>query len=155
MKKPWDNEEEEKKPSEKKILTDDISSLIVRIIEDNAEDLHVSLGITEEGSQKIQELIYNELEKKAKGNRVKANTSELMVALSKECTHANQLAFGCFALGRITAEKSIGRPRVGGISIGPKGIEHFSPDTADLPDFLKEILRDILRRKGEDPDKEN
>jgi hypothetical protein len=155
-KKAWDEEESHEN---KKLLTPDQSSLTVKIIEDGSNLLHITLGITTEDSKRLQKVIYDHLEKDCKDGISKSNTSELMVKLSEHCVHANQLAFACFALGKITSEygrSAGGRSSVGAIGVNRKTgeVKHFGED-GDMPDFLKEILRDILRGKGKiDPDKE-
>lgn len=77
---------------EKKALTPDVSKLIVKIIEDDTNVLHTSLGITDERARELQDML----------NRYKSQvrtTSELLVVVSKEVLHANELAFISYALG--------------------------------------------------------
>jgi hypothetical protein len=152
----WDDEESHKN---KKLLTPDQSSLIVKIIEDDSNMLHETLGITQEDSRRIQDIIFSHLKADAARGVSKSNTSALLVKLSEECKHANQLAFGCFALGKITAEHArpdpFGNSRVGAIGVNRKTgeVKHFGED-GDMPDFIKDILRDLLRGKGNPDDKD-
>ena len=145
----WDDNPSKEK-EEVKVLKEDKSKLLVRIIEDDTNCLHDTLGIGEEGSKKIQDMIYDHIEADRKKGIDKSNVSELMVEISKKCVHANELAFACFALGRITGEMSSGGPSMmGAIGINRKtgDIKHFGASGDNLPDFLKDILKDILKGK--------
>lgn len=169
MSKPknaWDENAHDENKDEKK-LTPDVSSLIVKIIEDDSNMLHQTLGISKKNSKRLQDLIYDQLRTDSDNGIAKSNTSTLLVKLSKACTHANELAFACFALGKITSE--IGSPSgkgkrgassmVRSVSIDRKTgkITHFdSEEGEDLPDFLKDILREILdkKKRRDDGDKD-
>jgi hypothetical protein len=155
-KKAWDDEESHEK---KKLLTPDLSSLIVKIIEDEDDSLASTFGITEEADKKWQIRIHQLLEAEdAKDG--KKSLSNIMVILSKECTHANELAYVSFALGRITGDqkRDRGSSLAGIVGVNRKTgkITHLGGDgNNDMPDFIKDILRDILnKKKGEDDDKD-
>lgn len=125
-KSAWDNEESHEN---KKLLTPDQSSLTVKIIEDDTNLLHVTLGMTKEDAKRIQKIIYDAIESDRAAGRDKTNSSALMVKLSNNCVHANQLAFACFALGMITS----------------KTTHQSISNTDNMPDFLKDIFKDFLK----------
>lgn len=136
-----------------KILTPDVSSLIVRIIEDDTNMLHKTLGISQKNSRRLQDIIHDQFTADRKGDVALSNASTLMVKLSEACTHANELAFACFALGKITSDMD--KPRGGrshrigaiGVNRDTGEIKRFGGDGEDMPDFIKDVLKDILKGK--------
>lgn len=165
----WDDESHDSKKG--KELTPDVSSLIVRIIEDDSNYLHKTLGINKENSKRLQDLIYDQLQADQKNGVAKTNTSTLMVKISEHCKHANELAFACFALGKITSE--LGKedrghrgsrrsgPTLGGaIAVNRQTgeIKHIGmdgEDAGDMPDFIKDIIKDILGKRGKRDDRDD
>ena len=97
----WDSSGPEERP-DGKLLVPDCTVLTVKIIEDETEYLHTGLGISNVEAKRLQRLMQDVIEsgkaKDARGN----NIANILVELSKNCVHANQLAFIAFALGRST-----------------------------------------------------
>lgn len=131
-------------------LIPDTSSLIVKIIEDETNKLHTSLGLTDKDAKKIQERIVELLIAEDAKDPMKKNLATLLATLSKECVHANQLAYASFAVARLTADKkrNEGRSRIRAVEIGPDGKMTSVDPGEDIPDHIKEILKEILKRKG-------
>lgn len=146
----WDDENFIDSEKKEKTIAEDRNNLIVKIIDDDSDQITVNLGISDEEGQRLEKHIFLLL-------REHPNLSTVLHEISKECKHANQLAFACFALGRVTSNKSRRRDDDEGTTIGRIGIvmgkdgkiEHIdgASDSNDLPDFIKDILTEIMKRK--------
>lgn len=78
----------------KKTISENKNSLLVTHIEES-DQLNVSLGITEERRHELVNL----MSKYENCN----SFSDLFERVSKEVVHANELAYICFLIGRVTA----------------------------------------------------
>lgn len=78
--------------AEKPILENYQGLLNVLIIEDSSNDLPTSLGITEKRSNDLNDILKNAF-------NTSDTITEVMVKVSKEVTHANELSYAMFHLG--------------------------------------------------------
>lgn len=139
-KSAWDDENKNESDShlgkERKTLTPDTSKLLVRKINDDTEYLHAELGITDENGKRLARIVRKLVNKDL-------SIGEVLVELSKECNHVNELVLMAFSLGRNTGEPrgDNRKPNIQAINLGG----------ADAPpgfdDFIKGILGDIIKRK--------
>lgn len=132
---------DEKKVTPIKEVQADTSKLLVRVIEDKTDSLQEALGLTEENCDRLAKA-------GEKALRDTDTISGAMELLSKSCNHANELAWIMFCIG----ENRGARGRNG----GSRHVKAISIDGGELPDEIKALLEQLLKKKlkGGDKDKD-
>ncbi len=82
----------------RKNLVPDTSQLIVLRIQDNAITISESLGISKARALLLSNLVVSKMEAYPK-------TTDALHHMSKECVHANEVAYCSFILGRFYSER--------------------------------------------------